>query len=70
MSEDLLIVDVCKLHEGWQTPKIFRDSQKDEMDKFILNEQIQHNTVLTTRIHGMAVEPLRQFFIKNFLMKK
>jgi len=61
-NEGLWVVSVCKLHEGWQTPKIFRDSQKVEMDKFILEEQLQHNTVSATRIHGMAVEPLRQFF--------
>lgn len=66
MNEGLWIVSVCKLHEGWQTPIIFRESQKEEMDKLILNEQLQLNTVTTVWIYGSAVEPLRQFFSPEY----
>lgn len=62
MNEGLFIVSICKLNGGWQTPIIFRESEKEKMDKLILDEQLQHNTVTTTWIFGMAVEPLRQFF--------
>jgi hypothetical protein len=60
-NEGLWIVSVCKLHEGWQTPIIFRDSDKEAMDKLILNEQLQHHTISTMWVSGMAIEPLRQF---------
>lgn len=68
MNEGLMIVNVCKTNpdsktgRGWQTPIIFLESQKKEMEKLILDEQLQHNTVTTTWIPGMAVEPLRQHF--------
>lgn len=62
MNEGLYIVSICKLGEGWQTPIIFRESEKEKMDKLILDEQLQRSSVTTTWIYGMAVEPLRQFF--------
>lgn len=66
MNEGLWIVNVCKLDEGWQTPIIFRESQREEMDKLILNEQLLLNIVTTVWINGSAVEPLRQFFSPEY----
>lgn len=66
MNEGLWVVSVFKIHQGesigWQTPVIFLESQKKEMDEFIFDKQLQRNSVSTTWIYGMAVEPLRQFF--------
>lgn len=62
MEEAIYIVSVCELGKGWRTPVIFRESQGKEMDKFILDAKLQHHTVSTTWIYGMAVEPLRQYF--------
>lgn len=62
MNEGLWIVNVYKLHEGWQAPVIFRKSQKLEMDKFILDEEIQHNTVSINFISASEVELFRNYF--------
>lgn len=61
-NEGLWIVNVCHLHNGWQTPVIFRKSQKLEMDKFILDEETQHNTVSINFISASEVELFRNYF--------
>lgn len=61
-NENLWIVSVCKTGFGWQTPIIFRESEKEKMNELILNEQLARNTVTTSVIREAAIEPLRQFF--------
>lgn len=63
---NLIIVDVLipgGNPDGWQTPRIFdEDTEVSELEAYIAEcNKIEYASVHTKFIHGMAVEPLRQY---------
>lgn len=64
----IYILDICIPNEGWQIPQIFcEDTQQEEMNAVIREAQSKNYTVVTKRIHGMALKPLKEFLSKREL---
>lgn len=68
MTSNLIILDINipyidgDASTGWQTPRIFNEeTDLASFDAAVKEAQKKRYTVSTKFIHGMAVEPLRQY---------
>lgn len=65
MSSDLYILHICHPKYGWQPPRIFSQANINKLDEEERTARTAGDTVITTIIHGNAVEPLREWFLSN-----